>query len=185
MVGRQVTWVSTRHWIKTGKGTTGSRQETTLRNSAGSVTSVKSVPASEPGIGAKCISITSWPHSKGLPLMQTGPSHEVTKETDTYWTLWTTKWQVAYAIPKPKASTVVEALVTKFFCRFGVPLSYMVTRAVISRHIWYRRYGNAWEWERRALNPSTRNRTTRSSPTLKWPMSTCENLWHRTRGIGT
>jgi hypothetical protein len=32
-----------------------------------------------------------------------------------------TKWPEAYAIPNQEASTVVEALVTNFFCPFGVP----------------------------------------------------------------
>jgi hypothetical protein len=32
-----------------------------------------------------------------------------------------TKWPEAYAIPNQEAATVVEALVTNFFCRFGVP----------------------------------------------------------------
>jgi transposase InsO family protein len=32
-----------------------------------------------------------------------------------------TKWPEAYAIPHQEASTVVEALVTNFFCRFGIP----------------------------------------------------------------
>jgi hypothetical protein len=31
-------------------------------------------------------------------------------------------WPEAYAIPNQEAATVAEALVTKFFCRFGVPL---------------------------------------------------------------
>jgi hypothetical protein len=45
-----------------------------------------------------------------------------------------TKWPEAYAIPNPEASTVVETLVTNFFCYFGLPLdyheSYTVTRFV-------------------------------------------------------
>jgi transposase InsO family protein len=32
-----------------------------------------------------------------------------------------TMWLVAYAIPNQEAATVAEALVTNFFCRFGVP----------------------------------------------------------------
>jgi transposase InsO family protein len=32
-----------------------------------------------------------------------------------------TKWQEVYAIPNQEASTVSEALVTNFFCRFGIP----------------------------------------------------------------
>jgi hypothetical protein len=32
-----------------------------------------------------------------------------------------TTWPEAYAIPNQESSTVVEALVTNFFCRFGVP----------------------------------------------------------------
>jgi hypothetical protein len=32
-----------------------------------------------------------------------------------------TKWLEAYAIPNQEASTVAEALVTNFFCRFGIP----------------------------------------------------------------
>jgi hypothetical protein len=31
------------------------------------------------------------------------------------------KWLEAYAIPNQEASMVVEALVTNFFCRFGIP----------------------------------------------------------------
>jgi hypothetical protein len=32
-----------------------------------------------------------------------------------------TKWPEAYAIPNQQASTVAEALVTNFFCHFGIP----------------------------------------------------------------
>jgi hypothetical protein len=32
-----------------------------------------------------------------------------------------TKWVEAYTIPSQEASPVVEALVTNFFCHFGVP----------------------------------------------------------------
>jgi hypothetical protein len=32
-----------------------------------------------------------------------------------------TKWPEAYTIPNQEASTVAEALVTNFFCRFKVP----------------------------------------------------------------
>jgi transposase InsO family protein len=32
-----------------------------------------------------------------------------------------TKWPEVYAIPNQEASTVAEALVTNFFCRFGIP----------------------------------------------------------------
>jgi transposase InsO family protein len=32
-----------------------------------------------------------------------------------------TKWPEVYAIPNQEASTVVETLVTNFFCRFGIP----------------------------------------------------------------
>jgi hypothetical protein len=31
-----------------------------------------------------------------------------------------TKWSEAYAIPNLEASTIAEALVTNFFCRFGI-----------------------------------------------------------------
>jgi hypothetical protein len=31
------------------------------------------------------------------------------------------KWPEMYAIPNQEASTVAEALVTNFFCRFGIP----------------------------------------------------------------
>jgi hypothetical protein len=34
---------------------------------------------------------------------------------------YSTKWPEAYAIPNQEASTVTEALVTNFFCRFGIP----------------------------------------------------------------
>jgi hypothetical protein len=65
-VDRQgVTWVSTRPWVRSGKSTTGSRQETTLRSGAGSATPVQPVEAPESGIGAKCISTKSGPPSKG------------------------------------------------------------------------------------------------------------------------
>jgi transposase InsO family protein len=33
-----------------------------------------------------------------------------------------TKWPEAYAIANQEASTIAEALVTNFFCRFGIPL---------------------------------------------------------------
>jgi hypothetical protein len=32
-----------------------------------------------------------------------------------------TKWPEVYPIPNQEASTVADALVTDFFCRFGVP----------------------------------------------------------------
>jgi hypothetical protein len=32
-----------------------------------------------------------------------------------------TKWVEAYANPNHEASTMAEALVTNFFCRFGIP----------------------------------------------------------------
>jgi transposase InsO family protein len=32
-----------------------------------------------------------------------------------------TKWPEVYAIPNQEASTIAEALVTNFFCRFGIP----------------------------------------------------------------
>jgi hypothetical protein len=32
-----------------------------------------------------------------------------------------TKWPEVYTIPNQKASTVADALVTNFFCHFGVP----------------------------------------------------------------
>jgi transposase InsO family protein len=32
-----------------------------------------------------------------------------------------TKWPEAYAIPDQEASAVADALVTNFFCRFGIP----------------------------------------------------------------
>jgi transposase InsO family protein len=32
-----------------------------------------------------------------------------------------TKWPEVYAIPNQEATTVAEALVTNFFCRFGIP----------------------------------------------------------------
>jgi hypothetical protein len=31
------------------------------------------------------------------------------------------KWPEVYAIPNQEALTVAEALVTNFFCRFGIP----------------------------------------------------------------
>jgi len=33
-----------------------------------------------------------------------------------------TKYPEVYAIPNQEASTVADALVTNFFCRFGVPM---------------------------------------------------------------
>jgi hypothetical protein len=33
-----------------------------------------------------------------------------------------TKWPEVYVIPNQEASTVAEALVRNFFCRFGIPL---------------------------------------------------------------
>jgi hypothetical protein len=32
-----------------------------------------------------------------------------------------TNWLKAYAIPNQETSTVAEALVANFFCRFGIP----------------------------------------------------------------
>jgi hypothetical protein len=44
-----------------------------------------------------------------------------------------TKWPEAYAIPNHEASTVAEALVTSFLCRFGLPQElYIVTMAITS-----------------------------------------------------
>ena len=33
-----------------------------------------------------------------------------------------TKWPEVYAIPNQEASTVADALVTNFFCRFSIPM---------------------------------------------------------------
>jgi hypothetical protein len=41
-----------------------------------------------------------------------------------------TKWLEAYTISNREALTVVEALVTNFFCHFRVLRVYIVTRAV-------------------------------------------------------
>jgi transposase InsO family protein len=35
--------------------------------------------------------------------------------------IYFTKWPEAYAIPSQETSTIAEALVTNFFCRFGIP----------------------------------------------------------------
>jgi hypothetical protein len=53
-----------------------------------------------------------------------------------------TKWPEAYTIPNQEASTVAEALVTNFFCCFGVPreLHSDLSRNVESRLI--RRFRN-------------------------------------------
>jgi hypothetical protein len=60
--------------------------------------------------------------SKGKPSIYQDPSHAATKETDTSQSLWIVKkWPEAYEIPNQEASTVAEALVTKYFCRLGVP----------------------------------------------------------------
>jgi transposase InsO family protein len=32
-----------------------------------------------------------------------------------------TKWPEVYAVPNQEATTIAEALVTNFFCRFGIP----------------------------------------------------------------
>jgi hypothetical protein len=65
MMDRQeVTWVSTVPWIRSGKGTTGCRQEMVIRNDAGTATPVHPVAAPEPGIGASCISTASGLRSK-------------------------------------------------------------------------------------------------------------------------
>jgi hypothetical protein len=32
-----------------------------------------------------------------------------------------TKWQEVYAVPNQEATTIADALVTNFFCRFGIP----------------------------------------------------------------
>jgi hypothetical protein len=65
MVDCQVTWVSTRSRISSGKGMTGSRQETVLKNGSDSVKPVQPVVALDPEIGTKWISTTSGPRFKG------------------------------------------------------------------------------------------------------------------------
>jgi hypothetical protein len=55
------------------------------------------------------------------------------------------KWPEAYAIPSQEASTVAEALVTNFLCASAYIRSCIVTRAITSSLICYRRFCNAWE----------------------------------------
>jgi hypothetical protein len=89
-----------------------------MLRSAGSVTPVQPDAAPEPGIGAKsnqaaferiAISVVG-------PLSQSNQgSQHLLITMDCF-----TKWPEAYVIPNQEASTVVEAPVSNFFCRFGV-----------------------------------------------------------------
>jgi hypothetical protein len=91
----------------------------------------------------------------------------------------------AYAIPNQEALTVVEVLVTSFFCHFRVCWSYIVARAVTSSPVWYRRFCNVWEWVRHAPRPSNRSQMAWWNTSSKWSKSTYEMSSHRTRGIET
>ena len=52
-----------------------------------------------------------------------GISWRATRETYLLVTMdYFTKWPEVYAIPNQGASTVADALVTHFFCCFGVPI---------------------------------------------------------------
>jgi hypothetical protein len=63
---QEVTCESKKPWIRTSKGTTGSRQEEILKNGADSATPVQPVAVPGPGNdGAKCTSTMLEPHSKG------------------------------------------------------------------------------------------------------------------------
>jgi hypothetical protein len=77
------------------------------------------VAALEPGIGAKCISTTSAPFQRiaiGVagPFLWSDQGSQYLLITVDYFT----KWPKSYAIANQEALTVVEVLVTNFFCLF-------------------------------------------------------------------
>jgi hypothetical protein len=105
--------------IRSDKGTTGSRQETTLRSNAGSAAS-RGPRTRNRG--------QMHQYNVGAPFERTvndvaGPFPR-SDQGNRYLLIATDyfiKWPEAYTIPNQEASTVAEALVTNFFCRFGVP----------------------------------------------------------------
>jgi hypothetical protein len=105
--------------IRFGNGTTGFRQETTSKYGAGSATSVRQVAARGPGLGVNCINkilrhhINRW--SWTLPAEQ--PRKQISP--DRYGLFHQVDGSLRSS--HQKASIVAEALVTNFFCRFGIP----------------------------------------------------------------
>jgi hypothetical protein len=96
-----------------------------------------------------------------------------------------TKWPEAYAIPNQEDSTVAEVLVNNFFCRFGIPRSYLATKAVTSSLLYYKKCYSASEWAKRAPCPCTHSRMAWLSATSRRSKSTYERSSRRIRGTGT
>jgi hypothetical protein len=105
-------------WIRPGKGTTGSRRETMLRSGASSEIPVQPVTAPEPGIWTAASEEQNGPVQKdshrcsmALPMELSRkpipPDHCGLRSE-------------GYVIPNEEDKTVAEALVTNFFCGFGV-----------------------------------------------------------------
>jgi hypothetical protein len=106
---------------KVRPSTTGSRQEAISRSGVGSARTLQPVADPGPGFGAKCISKMSRHRSKNSHrLSRALPTEQPRKPNLLFAMDYFTKGPEAYAFPNQQASNVVEALVTNFFCPFGI-----------------------------------------------------------------
>jgi hypothetical protein len=119
---QEVTWVSTRPWIRSGKGTTGSKRETMLRIDAHSVTPVQPVAVPDPGIRGRWHQYSVRTLFERMTIDVAGPFPW--SDQGNWYRLIPmdnfTKWPEAFAISSQKASTVAEVLVTNLLCHFCV-----------------------------------------------------------------
>jgi hypothetical protein len=114
------TGVSPRPWRRSEKGSAGSRKETTSI-SVSTATPAQPVAAREKRVGVLCISTTSGLRSREQPSRERDPSlKDLRNRYRVIAVDYFTTWPEAYDVPKQEASTVAEALVTNFFCHFGV-----------------------------------------------------------------
>jgi hypothetical protein len=171
---QEVTWVSTRPWIRSSKGVTGARQETALRNGAGSLTFVQPVAALEqrrgPNASVQCRS----------PFLK--DSHWCSRATkETTCSLWTILLSGRKPTPFPSKSCWQ-------WCRGWLPacsaiLEYRRSH-VVTRAVWCRRFCSAWEWASHAPHIWKCNRTVWSNATSKWSSRNYRMPLPRTREIG-
>jgi hypothetical protein len=95
------------------KDSTGSKQDQILRIAVDGATPVKSVAALKPGIGAPVERIAI---DIAEPFPRSDQRHLHLLIAMDYFA----KWPKVYVIPIQEASTVAEALVDNFFCRFCI-----------------------------------------------------------------
>jgi hypothetical protein len=112
----EATWVSTRPWINFCKSTTGSRQEMILRSGTVSAAFVQPVAAPNQKSGPNASLLRKIIIDVAGPFQPSDCGNWCLLIAMHYFT----KWPQVDAIPNQEASTVTEALVTNFFCRFGV-----------------------------------------------------------------